>query len=136
MDAKKGADGRFEVHVDERDDDSYMYSNTHYTYVVASSETGDELLRFSGSWDESASGSSKRGVETVDIEGNEAVATHYDGTIERVALPTAITIVDESRQIELAYADGTTRRQPRNAVLFFARGRPYAVTELVNPPKR
>jgi hypothetical protein len=127
---------KYEVLVNARDDDSYMYSNTSYTYYVVSTDTGDELDQFSGSDDETAKGRSRKGVASVVIDGGQMVAKHYSGKLERRPLPTKIKIVDRGKQIELTWADGRVERRERNEALgFTARGQVFSMKPLVKPPK-
>jgi len=120
--SKKSPDGRFAVIENSRDDDSYMSSYTSYSFHVVSCETGDELAAYSGSDDQDSKGRVQTGVDTVTFEGDEIVARHYDGTIERAPLPAQISIVEGGKAIDLVHADGTTERRKRKAALAFAKG--------------
>src|SRR4051812_13587215 len=85
---------RFHVEDWSKDDDSYMYSDTDYTYVIVCTDTGDELDRFWGSSYSNSSGTTEDGARAVRIEGGEAAISNYDGTEKRVALPVDVRIVD------------------------------------------
>jgi hypothetical protein len=128
----KSHDGRFEIFENRRDDDSYMYSYSSYSFHVVSCETGDEIASYSGSWDQDGSGSRQSGVESVTFEHDEIVARHYDGTIERERLPTSIDIVEGGKAIELTHADGTVERRERRAARAVTKfGQPFDLKQLV-----
>lgn len=127
----RSADGRFEIHVECTDDDSYMHSDTDYSFHVAIVETGDEIAQFGGREFRDAGGSRTWGVQSVAFEGNAIVARHYDGKVERLELPVRVAIVDEG-QLELTYASGRTERRARKPVTGHMKyGQPYAITKLM-----
>ena len=127
---------RFIVEERQRDDDSYMYSYTSYTYLVISVETGDELMRFGGSVDSDSSGTRSSGASQVEIiDEAEVSVTNHDASVEVHELPTELRTSDDGHRLFLRYADGRTEERPRNQPMFCSKfGEWFAAGELVNPP--
>jgi len=127
-----GGDSLYEVLVNTRDRDSYMESSSSFTFYVCSTAFGDELCRFSGSWDSDASGDRKSGTQTVSIEGHFAVAADDEGREERVELPVAIALASDGDALLLTWADGRTeRRARREAIAVTKYGEPFSMKRLV-----
>ena len=110
---------RFEIIYRTKDDDSYFYSNTDYTWYVRSLQTGDELFCFSGYSNADAHSSREEGVSSVHFDGYKVVAKHFDGKLEVHELPTDIQIVEKGNAIELLYADGRKEKRKRKQVIYF-----------------
>jgi hypothetical protein len=107
-----------------------MYSDSDYSFYVSSVETGDELAHFAGHDYHNSGGRNTWGVESVDFDGNAVVARHYDGTVERLELPSRIAIVDGD-WIDVTDALGNVERRRRRAVTGMSKyGQPYAITQL------
>jgi hypothetical protein len=112
-----------------RDDDSYMYSYSSFTFHVCSKDFGDEMCSFSGSHDGDSSGWRKSGVQEVRIDGNFAVGTHENGREERVELPVKLEL--QEGMLVCTYADGRVQARERNEALAFSKyGQPYSLKEL------
>lgn len=124
---------RFEIIAHRRDDDSYFYSDTDYSWFVRSLETGDELASFFGSDNAGRLGSSTNGVASVSIDDTEVVAIHHDGTVERVALPVRIEIIEGGAAIQLTYADGRSEKRPRRAVSYTMKFGGFVKLPLIDP---
>lgn len=129
---------RFIVKERRRDDDSYMYSDTSYTYLVISVETGDELMRFEGSVDRNSSGTSSSGARWVEIlDDAEVRVTDYDGQIELHPLPRTLRISEDGNKIVLVYGDGRSEERERNQPMFAGKyGDWFTAGELVHPPAK
>jgi hypothetical protein len=128
---------RFEIVYYTHDDDSYFYSDTDYYLSVASVETGDELLSYSGYWNSRRDGDVKDGTESVEFteSGDAIVSTSFDGKVERDELPTVVELVDGGRAIRLTFRDGKTETRERRAVTIFTKyGQPLS-RPLVGEPK-
>ena len=130
-------DGRFEIIPYTHDDDSYFYSDTDYYWSVASVETGDELLSYSGYWNSRRDGDMKDGTESVAFgeSGDAVVSTSFDGKVERDELPASIELVDGGRAIRLAFRDGKTETRTRRAVTIFTKYGQSISRPLVGEPK-
>jgi hypothetical protein len=128
---------KFEIIYHTRDDDSYMYSDTDYSWFVKSMQTGDEIASYSGHWYQNSSGDSQGGVESVefDDDGGTIVATQFDGKVERLELPENVELVDGGRQVLLSYKDGRTETRPRRAVILTTKFGQPIVHELIGKPK-
>lgn len=100
-----------------KDDDSYMYSDTRYYWDIRSSEFGDEFCSFSGYSNQSSAGTQEGGADRVAFseDGSAVVATNYDGTEDRKALPVALKLANRGAQLKLTFADGRTELRDRRA---------------------
>jgi hypothetical protein len=87
-DRETSADGRFTLTYDRRDDDDLWGSEIDEQWTIADARTGAEVGTWYGSKQWRASGASASGVASVafDPDGRHAIATHHDGTVERIAL--------------------------------------------------
>lgn len=130
-------DGRFEIIYYTHDDDSYFFSDTDYYWSVASVETGDELLAYSGYWNSRRDGDMKDGTESVEFaESCDAVvSTGFDGTVKRDELPASVELVDGGRAIRLTFRDGKTETRERRAVTIFTKYGQSISRRLVGEPK-
>jgi len=130
-------DGRFEIHTHRRDDDSYFYSDTDYSWWIAIVETGDEIAQFSGSSCDRRDGLHEDGVERVCFDGGFVVATGYDGKVERVELPASWQVSDDGKRITLAYPDGRADTRERFPVIATGKfGDSFFLTRLAPPGSR
>ena len=109
----------FEIIYRTKDDDSYFYSNTDYTWYVRSLQTGDEVFCFSGYSNADANSSSEGGISSVHLDGYKVIARHFDGKLEEHKLPIDIQIVEKGNAIELLYDDGRKEKRKRKQVVYF-----------------
>lgn len=111
-------DGKFRVLSLAKSDDSYMYSDTDYSYYVVSVATGDQLWSYFGSDYQNAKGSTRDGTESVTFtpEGDAFVVTGYDKSEKRVELPSSVRSIDGGRKIEITWRDGRLETRDRLAV--------------------
>ena len=97
-------DGKFEIICHTKDDDSYFYSDTDYSWVIVSTETGDELTAFYGHSCQRRDGNSEAGVEN-------AVFSE-DGKKKTWKLPKRGDLVDEGHAILITWQSGRTEKRP------------------------
>ena len=84
----RSADGHFEIVCERRDDDDPWSSDQSYAWEVVDVRTRKTLGRFHGTERWHSAGHTTMGVNTVafDPDGIHVVATHHDGTVERLRL--------------------------------------------------
>lgn len=82
-------DGRFYIDYAQRSSDSYLYSDTSYSWKVHWTKTDRVFASYSGSWDQSASGETRAGTRSVSFskDGRELVIVGFDGVTTRRPLP-------------------------------------------------
>ncbi len=127
--SKFSENGKFEIIEHQTDDDSYFYSDTDYSYYVASVETGDELFDFYGHSYSGRGGVDKGGVKKISFENdkNSIKVEHYDGEIEHFELPIEVTFADKGKAILLKYQNGNTEKRKRKAITHFSKyGQSYS----------
>jgi hypothetical protein len=125
----------YEILTHSRDDDSYMYSYSSFSFHVCSTEFGDELCDFSGSHDGDSSGWRKSGTQDVKIEGNFVVATDAEGSERRVELPVQLALAEDGKKLQLTWADGRVELRDRNECLVFGKfGGVFSMKNLVGKP--
>jgi hypothetical protein len=128
---------KFEILCNTKDDDSYMYSDTDYSWFVVSKQTGDALVERSGHWYQRRSGDSTGGVSSMSFseQGEAVVARGFDESIERIELPADVRVVADGASIELTWPDGRTETRKRNEALVGGKfGGVFSLKELVSPP--
>jgi hypothetical protein len=133
----KSANGKFEIVYQTRDDDSYFYSYTDYSWYVIAVATGDELMDFYGHWNQGRGDDDKGGAENVTFTSNSdaVVVNNFDGTTERHELPVDVRIVDGGNAIDLTWPGGRVERRERAPCIATTKyGQPYAVRDLVKDP--
>jgi hypothetical protein len=132
------SNGKFEILENSTDDDSYMYSDTSYHYIVASIKTGDSIKEYSGRWDEDSHGATKSGVESLTFSptSDKVIIHNFDGTVEEFILPLDINIIDEGRVIALIWPDGRVEKRKRVQAGFTTKyGEPFLARKLVDEYK-
>jgi hypothetical protein len=94
------SDGRFYIEYIQRSSDSYMSSDTSYSWKVYWRETDREFASFGGSWDQSADREEKSGASDVSFsdDGRELVVAGFDGSTVRQALPPVTA--EERREVQ------------------------------------
>ena len=129
-------DGTFRVVSFQKSDDSYMYSDTDYSYYVVFVATGDQLWSYFGSDYQNANGSKQDGTRSVDFtpEGDAFVVTGYDKSEERVELPSSVRMIDGGGKIEITWRDGRLETRDRNAVTTATRWGVIQEVPLVDDP--
>ncbi len=121
--------GKFEIIDYQHDDDSYFYSDTKYYWHIVSTETGDELYKFSGYDYASRDSGSDGGVEdvTFDNENNQVITELFNGKIEKHPLPEEITICNNGKAVQLKFNTGKTEKRKRKQVYIFTKfGQPIS----------
>jgi hypothetical protein len=125
----KSPDGRFEILYNTRDDDSYMYSYSSFSFHVCSTEFGDEILSFSGRSDSDSSGTRESGTQSVRFDGDWVIARDADGKLEKVQLPSKIERF--WGRLLLTWPDGRTERRERKEGLVHSKyGQPFSLKKL------
>jgi hypothetical protein len=131
-------DGKYEIHYNTRDDDSYFYSDTRFSWIVTAVATGDSIIEFSGDWNQDSHGVDKSGTECVvfSTSGDEVIASYFDGTTKRCELPSKVKIVDHGHAIEITWHDGRVEKQERRPAFFTTKyGEPFYAAKLVKAPR-
>jgi hypothetical protein len=131
---------KFSIEETRKDDDSYFYSYTRYSWHVISTDTGDELFDFYGTDDEDQGGRTETGVRNVRFHDTKhAIVVEYAENgkpDEEIELPIKVWLTDDNKTLNLEYQDGHVIKGPRHeAVAFTKYGQPYSVSKLINPPK-
>ena len=125
----------YEILTHSRDDDSYMYSYSSFTFHVCSKEFGDEICDFSGSEDGDSAGWRKSGTQHVRIEGHFAIAVDAEDKAERVELPVKLALSEYGKKLKLTYADGRVEFRVRKEALAFGKyGDVFPLKGLVGKP--
>jgi hypothetical protein len=101
-------DGLYELIETQRDDGSYLHSYTSYSWKVVHRASGEEILRFGGSWNQDASKDETSGVKSVGFseDGRAVIAEHFDSMRQRVELPVSVALSDDQWAIVFSYVDG------------------------------
>jgi hypothetical protein len=110
-------DERFRLVKDTNEEDTSLYSDIDWKWLVVSAETGDLLHVFEGSFrGQHGYGETYSGVKRVDFGDGSVVAQTADGPSQREALPLSIELAEEGRKIRLRWKDGReelrSRRHP------------------------
>lgn len=124
------SNGKFEIIEYRKDDDSYFYSDTDYSYYVVSVEMGDELFAFYGHSYSGRSGTDEGGVKKVSFSDDNKLieVDHYDGKKETFELPAELSFADKGKAIVLKYGDGRSEKRKRRAVTHFSKyGQPFSL---------
>ncbi|MFL5728997.1 MAG: hypothetical protein ACJ75J_05855 [Cytophagaceae bacterium] len=129
---------RFEILEFSKDDESYFYSHSDYSFHILCKETGDELWRFSGSTSSDRDSNREDGVRYVEIDETEteALVLYYDGKEEKIELPGQVTISEERKTIILAFRNGKSEIRQRKPLIHFTKSGDMIQYPLINPPQK